>query len=575
MMVYVCRKCGGSYAADAEHPKGLCPMCRCEPEPGAEPEQRNPVSDWREPLYQYAVQQEQSRRTEGLFAARLAFARLGGYRDADKRLAVIAPKADAAFAEAAKTIREEQIYGGRIQSAVIAMQAMSVHPEAAELVRLGEERLREMKEREEKARAERQAEAKRARRRRNRICLTVAASVALLLLLFEYVVIPMRFRQADALLAAGGYDEAQAIYEKNAHLTHTRRGLMGSYNAQMAKAKALSEQENYEQAYALYMSVAEHAEQDAGERTNSAPLHLLADDAREAAAQVCGAWVAALEAAGDYAGAMERLMLTPEGEARTARHRELMSGLALQHAQAAIGYTGSDRAAHARRLGEELHLIDAQLIYCHALHEAGLDLSAVYPDGVTVTDADLTAYWPDAEDAKTGRADLSAALLFARDEVPYEELYGFDLIAPVHKRSDAGKYTVRLLPGPLFAQEGMTPARSMEEATAVIIADAVYRHAGRYSFTTYISMDGKKHDIKTSYPYFTAINAIAAYSTADPAARHLTYAVTEAAPCADPKWRLAFGDNRMMTMMVENRVGAFHTADMMDALDDALDQIAR
>ena len=147
-----------------------------------------------------------------------------------------------------------------------------------------------------------------------------------------------------------------------------------------------------------------------------------------------------------------------------------------------------DAAAYpiAGKFGATIRDIDAQLLYCRKLAEAGYDLEQVYPDGVNVS-LDLRQYTFVNAASAYDTTDYGKLLVFwleenkpetefrARDMADTKRSYPIGLEDySAHDKIKDQCYTVRLLPGMLMQLPEEKRAESWEACDTLLIAETAY-----------------------------------------------------------------------------------------------------
>lgn len=147
-----------------------------------------------------------------------------------------------------------------------------------------------------------------------------------------------------------------------------------------------------------------------------------------------------------------------------------------------------DAAAYpiAGKFGATIRDIDAQLLYCRKLAEAGYDLEKVYPDGVNVS-LDLRQYTFVNAASAYDTTDYGKLLVFWLEEnKPETEFHARDMAGtkrsyPIgfedysaHDKVKDQCYTVRLLPGMLMQLPEEKRAQSWEDCDTLLIAETAY-----------------------------------------------------------------------------------------------------
>ena len=343
---------------------------------------------------------------------------------------------------------------------------------------------------------------------------------------------------AQSLKAQNQYDDAMAVCDKY--------GLLETGNAILREWIAASMAEG---SYADALDVCEEY------------------DRPDVADEVRAAWADDLLALNNYAQALElreKMQPTEENIARTA---EIWMTFARLKADEAIS-TSAD-ADTARAIGEELTNVDAQLLYCHALYSAGYDLAQVYPNGVIVKNTPLGPY--NIEDLENTLIvpPNHKILVFERLELPYNNLLGqivpasADRPVLMHSRTSDGSYTILLHPKYMFDQPGIQPPESWDDASAMIVLDGLYLHAGditveNYEYTYGPGTATKKRLIGTSeHPFFDAVSALSLFVKGDLENCAIWSAQTDEPTCADDEWFNAHDDDEDVILLWANRMGSF------------------
>lgn len=506
--------------------------------------------DWREPLYAYACALEARRRAEDWAKLEPILIRLGDYRDCKERLARARVRMENLCALAVLDAKERETRLA-LESAVAALRALSAMDEAARALPEAEEKLRRIAAREE---AE-QREALRRRYQRDKMFFVLrwsaVAALVVSLLAYIFVFFPGRLNRAEELIAMGRGEEALALCLRSEEIWETERGGRLLRLAREAAAGQMRGEGRFADAAGLYSLLDMQQELD----------------------ETYMQWSGELAAQGDTKEAIRVLLRAGESEGRAHRLSQLYMTRADEAAQEAIA-RGREDTAFARELGDALPELDAQLRYCHALYEAGFDLTAVYPDGVIIRDAKLAQLQIDAEDAQQAELPLDRALVFSRIESG-SEYTGIPWLTytirsgNIHDRTKDSLYTVRLLPGHMF-REGADPVRSFAQADTVLLMDGVYIEAGTVSVWGRIEAPiGVKHPVWTSYPYFEAVASVAAYDLRNPGRMQVFAMETDMPLCADEEWMAVNGKDDEALSPLSARMGTLN----MDAMRKALDEL--
>lgn len=555
-MLYTCRHCQKSYSSYTEHADGLCLYCRntLNGNDGAAWSE----DDWREPLYQcvssalirWTVEQHEQIETMLIM--------LGDYRDCRKQLERVRIRLEREYDDCVRVVRGGPCASFMLENVLEKLRALNGRFDADALIETAQERLREQLARE----AEERERAMRRERRKTRIrraLLTAACMAAAAFVMIQgYILIPEKLRQADTWMADGGYLMAYRLYSEAETLWHKEEARAGMERAQLCLADSQLEDGAYEAALELYRKYGQtEKEQETYRR-----------------------WSEHLAAQGDAAGAIEKLIETPDSGERQARLAQLKLQRAYEAAKEALEREPFD-AAYARELGTPIDTIDAQLRFCHALAEAGVDLFAVYPDGVEVSDVKTGRYRPETAQEQAALADTSRVLLFERREDSYlnpsNMLFGFD--SKVHDVEDDSIYTVKLMAGELFAHPSMRAARTLEEATAIIFVDYLYAYRGEVGYWELTksvqvrNMAMPPTMIYAKYPYFSSISSIAAYDARSPEQMVTGYEIVCDAPCSSLEWQAAYKDDKEAKSSLSNRIGRLEPEMLMAQMDDALARI--
>ena len=417
---------------------------------------------------------------------------------------------------------------------------------------MGEEKLRVIVEREEREKAEitrrRFAQAK----RRYLFSVLTAAVLIVSVLAYVLVVFPGRLNRAESLIAQGQYEEAFALCMKSEKVRETRRGGELLRAARTGAAGAMRTEGRFEESAELYRIL----------------------DMQDELEETYFLWSDALAGQGDSRAAIEVLLRTEKSDARWMRLSALYMQRADEAAEEAIA-RGIQDVEYAGSLGSAIPALDAQLRYCHLLHEAGFDLAAVYPKGVLIEDAKLAALQIDAQDAREAELPLESALVFLREEdgrgysdFPWLVYSGGSV---GRDRSKDSMYSVRLMPGYMF-REGASPARSFAQADTALLIDGVYIEKGKVSVWTETKLSHSVVLPKTlmKYPYFSAVSSVAAYDLRDPGRRQVFAVETSDALCADEEWMAVHGRDYDMLSGLTARRGEMKLEEMCMVLDDLL-----
>lgn len=550
-MLLRCSKCQRLYAAQSEHDPGICLYCLQAEKPDAENDESQVVMDWRDPLYEYACRLAGRNQLKAWDRMEEILIRLGDYRDCRQMLEQARMRKQKLYE---RIINDIQIGERRtaVQNAVEQLRDFSGTPEAGEWLAAGEEKLRVIVEREEREKAEitrrRFAQAK----RRYLFSVLTAALLVMSVLAYVLVFFPGRLNRAESLIAQGQYEEALALCMKSEKVRETRRGGELLRAARTGAAGAMRTEGRFEESAELYRIL---DMQDELEET-----HLL--------------WSDALAGQGDSRAAIEVLLRTEKSDARWTRLSALYMQRADEAAEEAIA-RGIQDVEYAGSLGRAIPALDAQLRYCHLLHEAGFDLTAVYPDGVSVEDAKLAALQIDAQDAREAELPLESALVFLREEdgrgysdFPWLVYSGG---STGRDRSKDSMYSVRLMPGYMF-REGASPARSFAQADTALLIDGVYIEKGKVSVWTETKLSYSVVLPKTlmKYPYFSAVSSVAAYDLRDPRRRQVFAVETSDALCDDEEWMEAHKRDYDTLSGLTARRGEMKMDEMREVLDDLL-----
>lgn len=550
-MLIRCSRCQRLYAAQSDHDPGICLYCLQSDKKDAKEEQPGVVMDWRDPLYEYACRLAGRNQLKAWQQLEEILIRLDDYRDCRQMLEQARVRKQKLYD---KVVNDIQISERRtiLQNAVEQLRGFSGAPDAQKMLAIAEEKLRVIVEREEREKAEitrrRFAQAK----RRYLFSIVTAAALVLSVLAYVLVVFPGRLNRAESLIAQGQYEEALALCMKSEKVMATQRGGELLRAARTGAAGTMRAEGRFEEAVELYAVLRMQDELD--------KTHLL--------------WSDALAGQGDSKAAIEVLLRTEKSDARWTR----LSALYMQRADEAAAEAiarGIQDVEYAGSLGKGFPALDAQLRYCHLLHEAGFDLAAVYPDGVAIEDAKLAALQIDAQDAREAELPLESALVFLREE----DGHGYsDFPWLVYSGGSVGRdrskdsmYSVRLMPGYMF-REGASPARSFAQADTALLIDGVYIEKGKVSVWTETKLSYSVVLPRTlmRYPYFSAVSSVAAYDLRDPSRRQVFAMETSDAPCADEAWMAVHGQDDDMLSGLTARRGEMKTEEMHKVLDDLL-----
>ena len=276
----------------------------------------------------------------------------------------------------------------------------------------------------------------------------------------------LRTEYGDLLAERERYEEAAALWEASGSKDAPQR-LRQLY---ALLAGQLYCQQNYREAL------------NAASRTDDAELKKAGVTRFLILTKLCGL----LAREGDFDGAFQYCEKAEELADTPARRRiasQARTDIAVaQGRQAVDGWlkAGADpaRLETLAKTGKTFRNPDHQLRYWKILEEAGVDVSAVYPDGVAVDWAGPPAEWAGKAEAS---ADLSRPVAVRRVEKDYM-LSLFDLtrkeLPPDHDPDDSGNYTVTLLPS---LWQALAPERrpgSLSECSCVLWADLTYSRSG-------------------------------------------------------------------------------------------------
>ena len=576
-MLFTCKACNKSYSADVEAADGLCPYCR-QKQPAA-PASDTPAaggSDWREPLYQRASALLGSSKPDHYARILSMLTMLSGYRDSAAKLTAFTDKLNQIAAEAESAFADPASGRDTVERHLNALRPVACAKDVSALIAKGEACLKAIQEREAQERAEQEARQARARKRRNLVIAALIAAAAAAFAFYAMVIIPGKLSDADALYAAGSYEEAAAKYDEAEFFFHADAAKAGVEKSKRAMAQQAFDAGRFADAIAIYEAIDDQkavnsayiawaeSSLDAGAYAEAVDCLKKGGADKARISDTYLRWSDALAAAGDAAGALEKLENVEESDARTARMAQLRMQQAKESADKVIA-EGAD-PQYARSLGEAITTLDAQLAYCRALYDAGVDLMAVYPDGVTVTDAKLGAYLIDNPVDEDAAPDVSRALLFERREHDNSE---FSSLAK-RDRSDDKYYDVKLLPGHLFSS-ALTPAGSWEDATAIFLVDGEYLHSGDLTVQTTETRNGRTvRSYTTDYPYYTAVTAVSVYDKEHPERMWNGEVLMDEPPCAEDGWIAANRNNTYSGTKIANRQGAFDFESLYETLQVTL-----
>ena len=509
------------------------------------------MMDWRDPLYEYACRLFGRNQLKAWQRVEEILIRLGDYRDCRQMLEQASIRKQKLYERVINDIQS----GERrtvLQNAVEQLRGFSGTPESGEWLALGEEKLRVIVEREEREKAEitrrRFAQAK----RRYLFSVLTAAVLIVSVLAYVLVVFPGRLNRAESLIAQGQYEEALALCMKSEKVRETRRGGELLRAARTGAAGAMRTEGRFEESAELYRIL----------------------DMQDELEETYFLWSDALAGQGDSRAAIEVLLRTEKSDARWMRLSALYMQRADEAAEEAIA-RGIQDVEYAGSLGSAIPALDAQLRYCHLLHEAGFDLAAVYPKGVLIEDAKLAALQIDAQDAREAELPLESALVFLREEdgrgysdFPWLVYSGGSV---GRDRSKDSMYSVRLMPGYMF-REGASPARSFAQADTALLIDGVYIEKGKVSVWTETKLSHSVVLPKTlmKSPYVSAVSSVAAYDLRDPGRRQAFAVETSDALCADEEWMAVHGRDYDMLSGLTARRGEMKLEEMCMVLDDLL-----
>ena len=541
-MLYACRLCAQLYDADEEREDKLCPACAQMQTP-EEPE------DYRAPLYACACSLSARFMTADYDRLCEMFTMLGDYRDCPDRLEGLHLRAQKELEWAQRTLQVKKAAPSELEEAAAHLRALGSYPGAQQALAVAEQRLEARRKKDLLMRVQQKSDDH--DRAVGRVCKLLAlgaAIVAMCMLVYMLVVVPDRLRQAETALAHERFGDAYALFEDSRVLGHRGAAQSGMRRTRYAVADRFIIAGQYADAIDIYDEYRDY----------------------DRKVETYRLWSDALVEKGDVAGAIAVLRKSPDKAACAQR----IETLARQQASLAAADVflhdaqGGHDAEYARAQGSAINALDAQLLFCGMLADAGYDLSAVYPDGVEVIDAELAAYQFDGEDDGSGNVDMSRVLVFSRRHqiVSFSDGDGFNAPAmywSMPNRTYQDAYVVRLYPGLMYGRAGLTPAASREEATAFLIADRVYEDAGEVP-----ELDS------SLLRCYNTVSSVALYDAANPERRQIFSLARSEPPYADSTWRSKYAGNTLTLLSTNARLGTFESeSDLLSRLSGALDQL--
>lgn len=180
----------------------------------------------------------------------------------------------------------------------------------------------------------------------------------------------------------------------------------------------------------------------------------------------------------------------------------------------------------ARKQGERITDTNLVLKYCHSLHALSYDMKVLYPDGVHV-DANLDEYHftkiaantSDDSGASGKKMNFFPMLIFRREESsPIKPFW----------ESQNPSYSVRLLPGEMFAYASGLAAKTLNDAASILIADGVYVSIGTVKettrrITTRNGIRTNEFEYSSDLKIYSAVNNLTMYDAKNPSKRNCAY----------------------------------------------------
>lgn len=634
-----CKNCGRILLGDQPEAPELCPECRIRAHSGMGRSNSDEAPDWRKPLYDYALSLRGKGGLKNQREIRDICIRLGDYPPAKEYLREIEAKIDESYRRALKDASGESTMS--IRSAIRVLEDLKGLWDTAHDIERAERKIKAIEEREASEREEAQRQEKRRKQIKRRVLLACAGLAVAVFLAFEALIAPYFMQLGDAKQAEGDYPGAIACYEKACFLVHRvdsmdrRRAASeawadqmvadGDYAGAIAKYEEAGNDEKYADTHRLwaeklsadgdYADAIEKYEAIGDDEGRTAVLkiwtgELVADGDYEGALQLCDTyndrqnydavlwqWSDALAQGGNATLAIEKMQMVTQSDERDARIWELQYQQAGELTEAVFAHDagGTKDAAYAREQGSMLTDLDAQLRFCHELHQAGYDLMEVYPDGVWIENVPLARYQPDSDGEIMDPVEIDNYLLFERIEtvdldmyqqnfdIHYNQfgekypsvlsrywntddnriLYKWDLDA--EDDTDDSRYAVKLLPGHMFEYAPDLVARNWEEADKLILLDGVYYDIGELEFvkttwTTYDYTSTKRYNEQewvANIPCYEAVNSLAIYDKDNPMRCVLLTCDMYEPICASQEWREEKNKQDNIWVYAEDFLGEF------------------
>ena len=178
------------------------------------------------------------------------------------------------------------------------------------------------------------------------------------------------------------------------------------------------------------------------------------------------------------------------------------------------------RDEEVRDLAGQLDDIDSILRFLKAVYAEGLDMEALFPDGILVKDIDLSGFRPDVENRGIERQGKAKTLVFSKMQErgtlsSYKAVNPYSVFSPTEKEPT---FSVRLLPGFLYAIPEENRADSYEECQWILLSDTFYHAYGRVVGKQKVKSYSGSPDMSWSvgYPLFEAIDNVTLYEKEEP-----------------------------------------------------------
>lgn len=534
--------------------------------------------DWRKPLYDYAQSTGFRYNAYNYPEIRDILTRLGDYQDCPVRLMNLNQKMEESYQEAVNDIESNDEFS--LSRAIDTFKSMAAFRATGDELARAEAALAALKEKQRLEQEENDRRAARKKRLTAIILSSAAAAAVLAIVIYTMIVPPKHLKAGDALLAEGKYAESVAEYEQGAFLWHISNSEAGALNARKLWAEELITQESYEDAISIYEQIGDEESAnhvrlrwgdalfDSGAYADAINIYELLGEI-DTVNDAYRKWSDELAANGDPAQAIEKLLQTPDNDVRSARLEELRQ----QEFDKAIAdaSTGTLPVEVASVKGAKFTDLDQQLLYCRTLYEAGYDLMLVYPDGVNVEIADIGTYQPYAYNSYEEEylcPSLESFLLFERRQIRPSE---FASIMSKDSGAEAS-YTVKLLPGQMYAWIPENVADSWDEAESIVLLDCTYMRTGSLIEETKTTSGNRTiQTTEREIPFYAAVDNITAYEKDDPSHFYVCAAETYDPACASDEWIDKHNkSSSSFGVSVNDRFGESNLESMYEELDSCL-----